>query len=85
MEAIDNIIERNQPKWFGHICKTNDKRQVKQIWETKAPNRRGRGTPQETLNDEVPEIPKKRNVTWVVAKKKASNKKEWTNLVHIVN
>lgn len=41
VEEIDNVIERNQLRCFGHICRMNDNTQVKQIWETKTSRRRG--------------------------------------------
>lgn len=83
IEPILKHIERSQLKWFGHVCRMNDKRQVKTIWQTKATGTRRRGRPRKTWNDEVAAILKKKNTNWAQARRMATDKKEWTKFVYL--
>lgn len=85
IEPIHNAIEKQKLKWFGHICRMSDNRQVKRIWEAGVHRHKSRGRPKKTWNDEVAAILKKKGRTWAEAKKLATNKKEWTKFVHIIN
>lgn len=82
VESIHSVIERNQLKWFGHINRMQQKRQVKQVWEAKVQNKRGKGRPKKTWNGEVAMILKKRNKNWTEATRMTGNKGEWKKFVH---
>ncbi|KAK4880498.1 hypothetical protein RN001_008644 [Aquatica leii] len=60
--SVLDKIEEQQLKWFGHLCRVNEERPVKNIWEAKTIGKRTRGRPRKTWNDE---IIKTQNVTEV--------------------
>ena len=82
IESILEKVETQKLKWFGHIVRMCENKPTKNIWECKTPNKRNRGRPRLTWNDELVKILHKRNTTWDEAVKRAKNKKAWTKFVH---
>lgn len=82
VESILEVVERNQLKWFGHVIRMRDERQVKNIWKAKAAKKKKRGRPTKTWNDQITAILKKREIQWNQAENLAKNKKEWAKFVY---
>lgn len=82
IEPVNNIIVKQKLKWFGHMCRMSNNRQVKRIWEAGIHKSKTRGRPKKTWNDEVAVALKKKGRTWAEAKKLALNKRLWTKFVH---
>uniref|UniRef100_A0A1Y1M0F5 Reverse transcriptase domain-containing protein n=2 Tax=Photinus pyralis TaxID=7054 RepID=A0A1Y1M0F5_PHOPY len=82
IESIIDMTEKQKLKWFGHICRMDNDRQVKRIWESGVQKKRTRGRPKKTWNDEVAAILKRKGRTWAEARKLARDKKQWTKFVH---
>ena len=57
-------------------------RQVKKVWEAKITRQKKRGRPHKTWDKVVEEILGRRGITWMEAKSKARNRKEWTAFVY---
>lgn len=82
VKPILETLEENQLKWFGHMVRMTDERQVKRIWEARIQTNRTRGRPRETWNEAVSKVIKKRGLTWREAMELAQNKKSWSKFVY---
>lgn len=82
IESIDETIENNKLKWFGHMTRMTNKRPVKIIWEARSNNKRKRGRPRKTWNQGIAKILERRGKTWDQARTMAKNKKAWAKFVH---
>ena len=82
IESIAETIENNKLKWFGHMARMTNKRPVKAIWEARSNNKRKRGRPKKTWNQEIAEILERRGKTWHQAITMAKNKKEWAKFIY---
>lgn len=81
-KSVLEFIEQRQLSWWGHLQRLDSKRPVKQIWEAKPDQKRGRGRPKETWDSAVGKILKKKGKTWQEAKVLAREKKEWRKFVY---
>ncbi|KAF5275497.1 hypothetical protein FQR65_LT16630 [Abscondita terminalis] len=85
ISSILEHIEEKQLSWWGHLQRMKETRPVRKVWEAKLTNKRKRGRPRKTWEKVIGEILEKRGTTWVEAKSRARNKKEWcTNGVLII-
>ena len=82
VESVTDKLEIQKLKWFGHLIRMNTNRPTKQIWECRTQNKRSRGRPKQTWNDELAKILRKRETTWEEAKNIARNKKTWKKFVY---
>lgn len=81
-EPVLESIKRRQLRWFGHIVRMNETRQVKQVWQTRTARKRTRGRPKKTWDKMVEETLKERGLTWKEGEKLAKDKKAWLKVVH---
>ena len=82
VEPALKIIEQNQLKWFGHLQRLNDKRQVKKVWKTRTMPKRNRGRPIVTWNKMLEDILEQRGTTLQEARQLAQDKKKWSKFVY---
>nr|CAH7716818.1 unnamed protein product [Callosobruchus chinensis] len=81
VEPVWSLIERNQLKWFGHMCRMDNSRQIRKVWECKTmPNRR-RGRPTTSWNKAVQGVFEKKGLT-MSARRMATDKKQWCEIVY---
>jgi hypothetical protein len=71
-------IEKNQLKWYGHLNRMADTRQVRRIWDAKINTKRGRGRPPESWNGTVAKVMERRGLNW----REAQDKRSWSGFVH---
>ncbi|KAK5649468.1 hypothetical protein RI129_000497 [Pyrocoelia pectoralis] len=53
VEPIIKHIESQQVKWFGHLTRMGNERQVKRVWQARPQKIKTRGRPRKTWNDAV--------------------------------
>lgn len=82
IESVLTVIERNQLRWYGHLNRMGDNRQVKSVWEARTIPRRKRGRPGETWKQVIEKVLAKKGYTIQTAKMITQNKKEWRALVY---
>lgn len=82
VEPILEYMDRQKMKWFGHITRMGENRQVKRVWLARTTDKKTRGRPRKTWDNTVAECLKKRGKTWNEGTKLAKNKKEWTKFIH---
>ena len=82
IEPIMKSIERQQLKWFGHVVRMEETRQVKKVWQARTARKRNRGRPTRTWDSVVANNLKERGLTWKEAEKLAKNKKTWARVVY---
>nr|CAH7713655.1 unnamed protein product [Callosobruchus chinensis] len=85
IESVADLLERNQLKWFGHMCRMDSDRQVRKVWDCKTLPRRGRGRPTTSWNQVVEEVIVRKGQTGRNARKLAMDRKQWQNLVYGAN
>jgi hypothetical protein len=82
IEPITTTIEKNQLKWYGHLTRMADTRQVRRIWDARINTKRGRGRPPESWNGTVAKVMERRGLNWREARKLAQDKRSWSGFVH---
>lgn len=82
IEPTLKFIERQQLKWFGHMVRMGQERQVKTIWQTRTARKRSRGRPRKKWDDKVAETLKEKGLTWREGVRLAKDRKEWTSVVY---
>nr|CAH7739892.1 unnamed protein product [Callosobruchus chinensis] len=85
IESVADLLERNQLKWFGHMCRMDSDRQVRKVWDCKTLPRRGRGRPTTSWNQVVEAVIVRKGQTGRNARKLAMDRKQWQNLVYGAN
>jgi hypothetical protein len=78
-----NKIEQAQLRWFGHLKRMDEERLTNQVWEARTEglgNKRPRGRPCRTWNDNIQELLTKKNITWTEAKKLSEDRTAWRAL-----
>lgn len=81
VDSVLKEIEKNQLKWFGHLCRMGDEAQVKCIWEAKVTPRRQRGRPRQTWDSTVQKILQEKDKTWKEARRMTIDRKQWAKFV----
>ena len=56
VQSILSLIEKNQLRWFGHILRMPDTRDVKRIYQWKPTKKRPLGRPRKRFKDQIKEI-----------------------------
>ena len=56
VQSILTIIEKNQLRWFGHILRMSDTRDVKRMYQWKPTKKRPLGRPRECFKGQIKEI-----------------------------
>jgi hypothetical protein len=82
IEPVTTTIEKNQLKWYGHLIRMADTRQVRRIWDARINTKRGRGRPPESWNGTVAKVIERRGLNWREARKIAQDKRSWSGFVH---
>ncbi|KAJ3640286.1 hypothetical protein Zmor_003595 [Zophobas morio] len=80
-ESANSVIERSQLRWFGHLNRMNQDRQVKKIWEAREYGKARKERPRKRWNDVITEALQRREITWPEAKQTALNRKQWRELI----
>jgi hypothetical protein len=76
-------MEQVQLRWFGHLNRMDEERLTKQVWEARTEGigmKRPRGRPHRTWNENIQELPTKKNITWKEAKKLSEDRTAWRAL-----
>ena len=82
IEPILESIEKQQLKWFGHIVRMDETRQVKRVWQARTARRRTRGRPTKTWDNMMAVSLRGRGLNWNEAERQAKDKKMWAKVVH---
>lgn len=85
VEPLQVKIEKRKLRWFGHIVRMRESRQVKNIWNARPQGKRRRGRPMQTWNESVEKILRRGNIKWSEARKLAEDRESWKTVVHKIN
>jgi hypothetical protein len=65
-QPLQNKMEQEQLRWFGHLNRMDEERLTKQVWEARTEGlgmKRPRGRPRRTWNENIQELFTKKNIT----------------------
>jgi exonuclease III len=77
VQSILSIVERNQLRWFGHILRMPDTRDVKRMYQWKPTNKRPLGRPRKRFKDQIKEITSKEIVDFSTVELLTQDRSEW--------
>ena len=77
VQTILSIVERNQLRWFGHILRMPDTRDVKRMYQWKPTNKRPLGRPRKRFKDQIKEITSKEIVDFSTVELLTQDRSEW--------
>ena len=80
--SIEQRIEVNQLRWFGHVCRMEKNRIPKQIFECRQEGKLPRGRPKKMWIDVISENVEKRGCKLNEAKKRSSDRSRWRTFIH---
>ena len=81
-DSLEERIERNQLRWYGHVNRMNEDRIPKQIFESRSQFKLPRGRPKTIWLDVIKQNVEKRGCTMVEAKRRCSDRSKWRAFVH---
>lgn len=81
IENVKKHIEKAQLRWWGHMKRLPEERQVRQVWEARTTGRRKKGRPSRTWDKEVDEIMNRRGLNWNQAEIMARDRTIWRAVV----
>ena len=81
-DSLEERIERNQLRWYGHVNRMNDVRIPKQIFESRSQFKLPRGRPKSVWLDVIKQNVEKRGCTMVETKRTCSDRFKWRAFVH---
>ena len=81
-ESLENKIERNQLRWFGHVNRMKESRIPKQILECRHQGKLPRGRPKKVWQETISEVLEKRGCRYLDAKRKTLDRDQWRKFVH---
>ena len=84
LESIQNTIEKKQLSWYGHLTRMPDNRQTKIIWNARIKKGKTRGRPIKTWENNIEEILNRNNISLQEAGRKAKDRKEWKEIVNLI-
>ena len=80
-DSLEKRIERNQLRWFGHVCRMEENRIPKQIYECKQEGKLPRGRPRKMWIEVISDNLKKRECKLSEAKKRSSDRTKWRTFI----
>ncbi|KAI8510831.1 hypothetical protein Bbelb_117470 [Branchiostoma belcheri] len=80
VESVLSIVERNQLRWFGHLHRMPEDRDVKRIFNWKPKKKRPAGRPRKRWLDQIIEITRREEPDFRVVKEIAEDRTEWKRL-----
>ena len=78
-KSVDEILQKRQLKWFGHVVRMDVRRKSKQIMEARTEGRRGRGRPRKAYMDKTEDIARKTGKGVGEMKQMVRNREDWRN------
>ena len=75
--SILTVIERNQLRWFGHILRMPDSRDVKRVYDWKPDKKRPIGRPRKRFRDQIKEITSREIDDFSVVEAMTQDRSEW--------
>ena len=80
-DSLEAKIERNQLRWFGHVCRMNENRIPKQIFECGQEDKLPRGRPKKMWIDVITENVERRGCKLNEAKKRSRDRPKWRTFI----
>ena len=81
VESVLSVIERNQFRWYGHVQRMADTRDVKRIYNWKPKQKRPIGRPRKRWEDQIKEITRREEKDFTAVKALAQDRIVWRNFV----
>ncbi|XP_071493217.1 uncharacterized protein [Diadema antillarum] len=81
VESVLTIIERNLLRWYGHVERMPDSRDVKRIHKWKPNKRRPIGRPMKRWEDQIKEIARREEMDFNTVKTMAQDRQTWRGLI----
>lgn len=81
VESVGKYIEKSQLRWWGHLNRLNQNRQVKKIWGATKIGKKRRGKPRMTWDNEVAKLLREKGITWREAERLSRDRRQWRKLV----
>ena len=81
VNSILSIIEKSQLRWFGHIIRMDENRDVKRILEWKPTEKRPRGRPRKRWIDQIREITSRKIGDFEKVKRLARDRDKWRKFI----
>nr|CAI5833244.1 unnamed protein product [Callosobruchus analis] len=75
------LIEQSQLRWFGHVNRLHEERQVKKVWQAHTVPKRGKGRSRLTWNDGIGRLLEARRITTQEARGLIQDRKQWLEFV----
>lgn len=70
-------VEDSQMRWWGHLKRLDEGRQVRRVWGAKRIGTRRRGRPRMTWDNEIGRVLKSKGLSWKQAEILAKDRKNW--------
>ena len=77
VQSILTIIEKNQLRWFGHILRMPDIRDVKRMYQWKPTKKRPLGRPRKRFKDKIKEITSREIEDFSTVETLTQDRSEW--------
>ena len=81
-DSLEQRIERNQLRWYGHLNRMQEKRIPKQIFECRQQGKLPRGRPRKMWSEVITEVVEKREWKMKDAKRMSENRERWRKFVY---
>ena len=83
-KSVDEILQKRQLKWFGHVVRMDERRTPRQIMDARMEGRRGRGRPRKLYMDKIEDIARKTGKEVGEMNRMARNKEDWRKWIEAV-
>ena len=80
-ESVLTIIERNLLRWYGHVERMPDSRDVKRIHKWKPNKKRPIGRPRKRWEDQIKEIARREEMDFNTVKTMTQDRQTWRGLI----
>lgn len=81
IKSVKQILEEKKLRWFGHIVRMEEGRQVKKSWEARPLGKNKRGRPKQKWDSSVVNILNKKGKDWTSAQALARDRKKWKKFI----
>ena len=81
VESVLTIIERNLLRWYGHVERMPDSRDVKRIHKWKPNKKRPIGRPRKRWEDQIKEIARREEMDFNTVKTMTQDRQTWRGLI----